>query len=264
MTPFRVLIVDDEPPARRRLRALFAGVGDFELAGECEDGDQAVARLTSEAFDLVLLDVRIPGRDGLEVVRAVGPANLPPVVFVTAFDDHAVAAFELHALDYLLKPFERARFEAMLARARHEIVERRRAGLAERLERLLAEAARTRPSEPLVLRTGGRRLLVQPAEIEWIEAADNYLRVHLAGEVHLVRGTLGALAQRLARDGFLRVHRSLLVHPRVVRQLLPQRSGEVKLVLRDGTVLVAARSSRAALARCWPRAEDEEPGGPQA
>ena len=256
MKPFRVLIVDDEPPARRKLRDLFAGAPDFALAGECEDGDQAVARLASEDFDLVLLDVRMPGRSGLEVVRAVGPANLPPVVFVTAFDDHAVEAFELHALDYLLKPFDRARFQAMLARARAEIAERRRGGLAVRLERLLAESARLHPSEPLVLRAGGRKLLVDPSEIEWVAAADNYLRVHVAGAEHLVRGTLAALEKCLAPHGHLRVHRSLLVHPRAVRQLLPQRSGEVKLVLRDGTVLVAARTYRRALAERWPGAAD--------
>ena len=260
MNAFRVLIVDDEPPARRKLRALFAAHPDFAVAGECADGDEAVVRLAGERFDLVLLDVRMPGRDGLAVVRAVGPERLPPVVFVTAFDDHAVEAFELHALDYLLKPFDRARFEAMLARARHEIAERRRGDLAARLERLLADSARLEPPEPLALRAGGRTVLVAPLEIEWVAAADNYLRVHAAGQQHLARGTLGALAQRLAPHGFLRIHRSLLVNPRAVRQLVPQKSGEVKLVLRDGTVLVAARTYRRVLAQRWPR----EAGGPAA
>ena len=253
MSAFRVLIVDDEPPARARLRALLAGAADFAVAGECADGDEAVARLVGEDFDLVLLDVRMPGRDGLEVVRAVGPGNLPPVVFTTAFDDHAVAAFELAALDYLLKPFDRERFAAMLSRARKEILERRRGGLAARLERLLAETGRAPPPEPLVLRTGARTLVVDPREIEWVAAADNYLRVHVPGAEHLVRGTLTALERRLAPHGFLRVHRSLLVNPAAVRQLLPQRGGETQLVLRDGTVLVAARPYRRALARRWPR-----------
>ncbi len=262
MSAFRVLIVDDEPPARRKLRALFERASDFTVAGECADGDEAVQRLSSEDFDLVLLDVRMPGRSGLEVVRAVGSARLPPIVFVTAFDDHAVQAFELHALDYLLKPFGRERFEAMLARARLEIVERRRGDLAMRLERLLAETARAQPPEPLALRAGGRTLLVAPLEIEWISAADNYLRVHLEGAAHLVRGTLGALEKRLAPHGFLRIHRSLLVNPQVVRQLLPQRSGEVKLVLRDGTVLVSARAYRRALAQRWPRETGAEPKAP--
>ena len=253
MSAFRVLIVDDEPPARARLRDLLADAPDFAVAGECADGDEAVARLSCEAFDLVLLDVRMPGRDGLEVVRAVGPGNLPPVVFTTAFDDHAVQAFELAALDYLLKPFDRARFAAMLARARAEIAERRRGGLAARLERLLAETGRALPPEPLVLRSGARTVVVDPREIEWVGAADNYLRVHLGGTEHLVRGTLTALERTLAPHGFLRVHRSLLVNPVAVRQLLPQRGGETKLVLRDGTVLVAARAYRRLIVQRWPR-----------
>lgn len=257
MKPYRVLIADDEPPARRKLGALLAEAPDFELAGEAADGDQAVELLASQPFELLLLDVQMPGKDGLEVVRSVEPARLPAVVFVTAFDRHALRAFELAALDYLLKPFDRARFEAMLARARAEIGERRRGALAERLERLLAGLARARgESESLVLRNGRRTWIVSPAEIAWIEAADNYSRLHCAQEERLVRETLGALERRLAVHGFLRIHRSLLVNPRAVREVRPRRGGELELVLVDGTVLVSGRLFRKAVAERWPRATE--------
>lgn len=247
MKPHRVLIADDEPPARRKLRALLEPVPDFELARECADGPEAVACLREESFDLALLDVRMPGLDGLEVVREVGPERLPPVVFVTAHDDHAVRAFELHALDYLLKPYDAERFAAMLARARREIVERRRGDLARRLEGLLAERARVEEAEPLLLRCSGRTVVLDPLEIDWVEAADNYLRVYAAGAEHLARGTLLGLQQLLEPQGFLRIHRSLLVNSRRVRLIRPLRSGEVELVLREGAVLTSGRRYRRAI-----------------
>src|SRR6185503_5390989 len=141
MERFRVLIADDEPPALGKLRALFAREPDFAVACECTDGLEAERALAGERFDLALLDVQMPGRSGLDVVRAVGPARLPPVVFVTAFDEHAVRAFELHALDYLLKPYDRERFQLMLTRARREIG-RASSAHTSRLEALLAELDR--------------------------------------------------------------------------------------------------------------------------
>lgn len=253
MKPHRVLIADDEPPARRRLRASFAHASDFVVAGECADGPEAVARLLDEDFELVLLDVRMPGLDGFDVVRAVGLERLPPIVFVTAHDDHAVGAFELHALDYLLKPYDAERFAVMLARARQEIGERRRGGLIRRLERLLSEHARSGAPEPLVLKASGRTLVLHPFEIEWIEAADNYCRVHGGGVEHLVRATLLAMEERLGVHGFLRIHRSLLVNPGAVRQLRPRRGGEIELALRSGTVLTSGRGYRQAILARWPR-----------
>ncbi len=251
----RVLVVDDEPPARRRLRALLEASPDFGVAAEGVDGQEALELLAREPFDLVLLDVQMPAPDGLEVVRAHGPARLPPVVFVTAFDRHAVRAFELCALDYLLKPFDRARFEAMLARARAAIAERRAArqgALAARLERLLAARAPL-AEPPIVLQAGRRTVCLAPSEIGWVEAADNYCRVRGARGEHLVRATLAALERRLAAHGFLRIHRSTLVNARLVREVRPGRAGESELVLADGTVLVSARRYRAALAARWPR-----------
>lgn len=248
MERFRVLLADDEPHALGRLRELFARAPDFAVARECADGLAAERALADERFDLALLDVQMPGRSGLDVVRAVGPARLPPVVFVTAFDEHALRAFELHALDYLLKPFDRKRFELMLARARREIG-RASSQHARRLEALLAELDRR--SAPLVLRSGGRTLLLDPGEVEWIEAADNYLRLHGPGTERLVRGTLGAMEQLLLPHGFLRVHRSVLVNERALRELLPRRSGALTLVLASGAQLVCGRRHRHALEERW-------------
>ncbi|HEX6883551.1 MAG TPA: LytTR family DNA-binding domain-containing protein [Planctomycetota bacterium] len=248
MSRLRVLLVDDEPLARRRLRALCAGVDGVEVAGECADGPAAIERLRAGGIDLVLLDIGLPGCGGLEVVRAVGPERMPLVVFVTAHGDHALEAFELCALDYLLKPFDRVRFEGMLARVRARLQDGERVA---RLERLLAETQA--PPEPLVLRAGGRTVLADPREIEWVEAADNYLRIHLRGREALVRATLREYEARLAPHGFLRIHRSLLVHPRVVRELSRRPGGEVEVRLEDGTVLVAARAYRRLLAERWRR-----------
>ena len=248
MEPFRVLLADDEPPARKKLRELFAREPDFVVALECADGDDTARALTDGRFDLVLLDVQMPGKSGLEVVRAVGAARLPPVVFVTAFDEHPLEAFELHALDYLHKPFDRERFQAMLARARREIG-RASSAHVERLEALLAQLERK--GAPIVLRTGARRLVLDPREIGWIEGADNYLRLHGGGKERLVRGTLSEMEMLLAPHGFLRVHRSLLVNEHVVRELLPKKSGELTLVLIDGTRLVASRSHRQSIEERW-------------
>jgi two-component system LytT family response regulator len=251
VTALRVLVVDDEPPARRRLRALCAAAHEVELVGECADGPSAIARLRAGGIDLVLLDVSLPGQDGLGVVRSVGPEHMPEVVFVTARGDHAVAAFELEALDYLLKPFDRARFEAMLARVRARIEERRQVQEVGCLARQLETSGPPLAREPIALRCGARTLLADPLEIAWAEAADNYVRVHVGGRETLVRTTLREFAARLAPHGFLRIHRSLLVNPRVVRELCPRPGGEVELHLEDGTQLVSARGYRQAIAARW-------------
>jgi two-component system, LytTR family, response regulator len=252
MKPYRVLLADDEPPARRRLRSLLASEPEFRVAAECADGEEACARLASEEFELALLDLRMPGRGGLEVVRAVGAARMPAVVFVTAHDDQAVAAFELHALDYLLKPVEPACFRATLARVRSALEARATGEHVRRLEELLAEGARLPLPEPLVLRGRRRTLVLAAGEIEWVEAADNYLRLHLLQGEHLVRGTLAALERRLAAHGFLRIHRSRLVNPAAVRELRERPDGTVELRLRDGTRLVSARACARALVARWP------------
>jgi len=235
-----VLIVDDEPLARRRLRELIGEAEGFEVADECEDGPSAVAAIDSGEFDLVLLDVQMPGMSGLEVVRTLGPERMPPVVFVTAYDEYAVEAFEVAALDYLLKPYDRARLLAALERARQS---GRTADAVGRLAALLERQAQE-PVERLVLRTGRRVLVVEPAEVDYVEAAGNYLRFHVNEDVHLVRGTLKAMEARLRPLGFLRVQRSLLVNAAAIREVRPNGDGEPRLLLRTGRELATGRAYR--------------------
>ena len=248
--PYRVLVVDDEPPARRRLRELLALEPDFALAAECADGLEAERALRRERYDLVLLDVQMPGRDGFDVVRAVGVQDMPAVVFVTAYDEFAVEAFELHALDYLLKPFDRERFRTTLERARLELRRRTAEGIESRLRGLLRDAAQAGAHpEHVVARSGRRIVVVAPERIDWIRAAGNYLRVHSEGAEHLARGTMKAMQARLAAHGFVRIHRSVLVNAARIRELHPTDGGEFRVHLQDGTVLTSGRQYRDAILR---------------
>jgi two-component system LytT family response regulator len=241
MSDLRVLIVDDEPPARRRLRALLEADPEVTVVGECGDGPAAVAALRRDACDLVFLDVQMPGLDGLEVVRAVGPERMPAVVFVTAHACHAVPAFDAAAVDYLLKPFDRERFAQALERAKEAV----------RGRRLLAApppAPAQRPAGRLLLRGQGRLYFLAADEIDWVEAAGNYLRLHAGGKTHLLRATLGGLAARLDPTRFVRIHRSALVNLDRVEELQPLFHGDYAVLLRDGTRLTLSRAYRAGLA----------------
>ena len=241
MTPHRVLVSDDEPAARQRLRELVNEAPDFECLRECADGPATVAALREESFDLVLLDVQMPGMDGFEVVRTIGPEHMPALVFVTAHDRFALDAFEVEAIDYLLKPFDPARFHAMLARVRRSL--ERAEPTVSKLEALLAHR-RAELSGQLVLRTGKRILVLAPDEVEWIEAAGNYLRFHVGDDVHLVRTTLASMEERLAAT-FVRIHRSLLVRGGAIRELRPTGEGEYVLLLASGRTLATGRKYRA-------------------
>jgi two-component system LytT family response regulator len=237
--PIRALLVDDEALARRRLRSLLGGEPDIEIVGECGDGGSAVEEIEALAPDLVFLDVQMPEADGFDVLDAVG-ALMPVVVFVTAFDGYALRAFEVHALDYLLKPFSRDRFQTALARAREEIRRRREDGRHGRdelaaLVRELREAGR-RPQR-LVVRDGGRVSFLRVEEIDWVESAGNYLRIHVGAEAHLVRGTIKGCAERLDPESFLRISRSTVVNLDRVRAVHPWTRGELIVVMRDGTQL---------------------------
>lgn len=238
--PIRTLLVDDEALARRRLRTLLRGDPGIEIVGECGDGGSAVKEIEALAPDLVFLDVQMPEADGFDVLDAVGARAMPVVVFVTAYDGYALRAFEVHALDYLLKPFSRDRFEAALARAREEIRRRRGDGPQDRDElaallRELREAGR-RPRR-LVVRDGGRVSFISVEEIDWVESAGNYLRIHVGPDAHLIRGTIKGCAERLDSESFLRISRSTIVNLDRVRAVHPWTRGELIVVMRDGTQL---------------------------
>ena len=244
-TPIRTLIVDDEPLCRERLRTLLEGDADVAVVGECGDGAEAVAALREGGCDLVFLDVQMPILDGLEVVEAVGPGRMPTVVFVTAYDRYALRAFEVQALDYLLKPFDRERFDKALARAKAHVRRDRSAEASRQLLDLLKEARPgPRHLERLVIKSGGRIFFLKAEEIDWIEAAGNYLRLHAAGETHLLRETMNALEERLDPARFLRIHRSTMVNIERVKEIQPLFHGDYVVLLRDGTELTLSRTYR--------------------
>lgn len=261
----RVLIVDDEPLARRRLRLLLERTPDVTIVGECAEGNEAVSAILSSAIDVVFLDVQMPDLDGFGVVEAVGPDAMPCVVFVTAFDRYALDAFEVCAIDYLLKPFEDSRFQQALERARervhHRAVDDVNAQLYALMQRhgRLASAPNAARAEPLVAdRKYDRRLAVQvgrhvrlvtAAEIDWIGAEGSYVRLHAGKASHLMRGSMRELEERLDPDLFVRVHRSTIVNVDRIHELHPMFHGEQAIILIDGTRLKLSRTYRDHLER---------------
>jgi len=240
--PLRVLVVDDEPLARRGIHARLGRMADVEIVGECASGREAVDAIRGLSPDLVFLDVQMPGLDGFGVVEAVGAERMPVVVFVTAYDQHALRAFEARALDYLLKPIDDERFEQAVARARARVAERRESAVGRRLA--AAPAAPAAPLERILVRSGGRVLLVAADEVDWIEAAGDYLRLHVGPARHLLRETMGALEARLDPRRFVRIHRSTIVNVSRIRELQPYFNREYVVLLRDGTRLKLSRGYR--------------------
>ena len=241
----RALIVDDEPLSRRRIRDLLADEADFELVGECGDGAEAVAALREKPCDLVFLDVEMPGLDGLEVARRLESGNGPAIIFVTAHDCYALPAFEVHAVDYLLKPFDRKRFRKALAWARAAIGREQGEAPAELPPATLAELRGERkPLERVTIKAAGRIYFVKTEEIDWIEAAGNYLRLHVGAGTHSLRETMNNLEARLDPDRFWRIHRSTIVNVDRVRELQPLFHGDYIVVLHDGTELTLSRTYR--------------------
>jgi two-component system LytT family response regulator len=239
------LIVDDEPLARRRLRDLLEPEADFELAGEAGDGRQAVAALRSLRPDLVFLDVQMPLLDGFGVVEEVGADAPPALIFVTAYDRFALRAFEVHALDYLLKPFDRDRFHKALERARAQLRREEPADLPRRLLALLNDVRPgASPPERLVIKAEGRVSFVRVDELDWVEAAGNYVRLHASKNTFLLRETMSHLEVRLDPRRFVRIHRSIIVNVERIREIQPAFHGDSVVILRDGTELTLSRSYR--------------------
>jgi len=241
MTPLRVIIVDDEPLARRRLEALLKDEAEIEIAAECEDGASAVAAVKRLSPDVMFLDVQMPGLDGFDVIEALGPARCPAVVFVTAYDEYALKAFDVHAIDYLLKPFDRKRLRQALSRARALALNDREVG--RRLIAVIADLRAGRPPERIAVKSRGRVYFVRADEIGWIEASGHYLTLHVGRDQHLIRGTIKEIESRLDRDRFVRVHRSTIVNVDHIKELLPSFHGEYVIVLRDGTRVSSSRGN---------------------
>lgn len=242
----RALIVDDEPLARERIRTLLRKEPDVEVAGECGDGARAVEAIAKLRPHLVFLDVQMPEAGGFDVVEAVGAERMPAVIFVTAYDKYALRAFDVHVLDYLLKPFDRARFREALGRARAQIHREQGSELNRQLLALLKEVLpERRKRERLVVRDGGRIVFLRTDEIDWIEAAGNYLQLHAGRHTHMMRETMAGIEAQLDAGRFVRVHRSTIVNLDRVRELQPGPHGDSTLLLRDGTRLTLSRTHRA-------------------
>jgi len=247
----RAVIVDDEPAARRGVRLLLERDGAVEVAGEASTGIEALEVIRRERPDLVFLDVQMPGADGFAVIRGLDPATAPAVIFVTAYDEHALRAFEVSAVDYLLKPYEDARFYAALRRAREEIRRRQADSVNARLSQLLDYLQRTEKAAPpkadesgaerILVKSSGEILFLKPDEIDWIEAEGDYVKFHVAGRSHLMRETMVRLEARLDPKRFVRIHRSTIVNLDRLRKLSPSFLGEYAVILHDGTKLKLSR-----------------------
>jgi two-component system, LytTR family, response regulator len=247
MEKIRTLIVDDEPLAREGVRLHLEEHPDFEVVGECGSGEEAVTRIEAETPDLVFLDVQMPGLDGFGVLESIGSNGdrMPAVVFVTAYDQFALRAFEAHALDYLLKPFEAERFGKALERVRSQLRSRTDTPVDERLRSLLASlGAKESYLERMVARTGGKILILRVDDVDWVEAAANYVRVHIGPKQFLVRETMTNLETRLDPERFLRIHRSIIVRKDRIKELEPLFQGDYSVVLHDGTRLTSSRGYR--------------------
>ena len=234
MAGIRALIVDDEALARERVRTLLASVPGVIVVAECSGGREAVEQILAERPDLVFLDVQMPDLDGFDVLEAVASEWLPQVIFVTAYDEYAIKAFDVHAIDYLLKPIEPERFRKALARV---------------TKRDLLAMLDERPIDRLVIRTRSKVSFLKPSEIDWIEADGKHAVLHAGRETHVVRHTLTRLEQRLAPHGFVRVHRSAIVNVDRIKELEPWFHGEYVVILKDGTKLTSSAAHSQALHR---------------
>ncbi len=239
---WRAVVADDEPPARHVVTSLLASDADFTIVAEAGDGASVVDVCESITVDLLFLDVQMPGLDGFGVVSALGPNRLPEIVFVTAFDQHALRAFEAQALDYLLKPFSDERFAQVLAHVKRRLAVRDAGELGARLD-ALTTAHDARPRQ-LVLRDGGRTIIIPWDDIDWIEAEDYCVRFHTARDRPLVRGSLQQMLTRLDATEFVRVHRSAIVNVSRVREVRPLPSGDHELLLSTGARLRMSRTFR--------------------
>lgn len=222
---------------------------EIEIVEECSDGQHAVEAIKRSKPALVFLDVQMPRMDGFAVLQAIAGGWMPVVIFVTAYDSYAVRAFEVHALDYLLKSFDRERFQAAVRRAKDQIRQSREGVLSERLTGLLEDLkAREKRMTRLIVRSAGRVSFVRVEEIDWLEAADNYVRIHVSRESHLIRDTLQSLEARLDPSKFLRIHRSTVVNFDRIKEMQPLFHGDYLVRLRDGTELTLTRNYKEKLA----------------
>jgi two-component system LytT family response regulator len=247
--PVSAIVVDDEPLGRERVSMFVSARHDIRLLAECADGHTAIHTIRALKPDIVFLDVQMPGMDGLEVVRMIGPDHMPATIFITAYDEHAIEAFEVHALDYLLKPFRPDRFKEAVDRVIDIVRKGKKSSRA--LGRLL-EDGREGLIDRILVKSSRRAYFVRVSQIEWIEAAGNYLKLHIGDRVHLIRQTMSRLERQLDPKEFVRIHRSAIVNLNAVRELQRADGGEYEVVLERGERLRLSRGYRDELKRFDP------------
>ena len=241
----RALIVDDEPLGRTVIREMLRRDPDFAVVGECANGHEAIAAISNERPDLVFLDVQMPEVDGFAVLAGLDAERLPMIIFVTAYDQYAVAAFEVHAVDYLLKPFDRERFGKALQRAKIQLQRESANDVSQRILALLEEQrAKTKCLERLVIKHNGRVFFLKTEEIDWISAEGNYVNLHVKKDSYLLRETISSLEAQLDPQKFARIHRSQIVNIDRIRELRHWSHGEYQVILHDGVELMLSRSYR--------------------
>jgi two-component system LytT family response regulator len=252
-TAIRAMIVDDEPLARASIRLLLEPDAEVEVVAEAGSGPEAVELITRHAPDLLFLDIQMPGMNGFDVLERIDTARIPAIVFVTAFDQYALKAFEVHALDYLLKPFDDARFEKALRQAKAQIEQREINKLSQKLFALLedregrqpeAKAERSKYLTRLMIKSASRIFFLKVDEIDWIGAEDYYVKLHVGRKSHLLRETMNELETKLDPEKFLRIHRSSIVNLDRVKELHAHFNGDYMVILLDGTELKLSRSRR--------------------
>lgn len=244
-TAMKILIVDDEPLARERVRRHLRDEPGVEIVGEAGNGREAVAAITEKKPDLVFLDVQMPEMNGFDVLKALSDHKIPAIVFTTAYDKYAIQAFEFHALDYLLKPFTRERFKRAVRHAREQLENTRHTeSVDERLMSLLENLKAKKYLERIVVKSSGRVFFIKTDEIDWIEAAGNYLKLHVGRDAHLIRETMQSIEAKLDPEKFFRIHRSTLVQIDRIKELHPLFGGDYAVILRSGTELTLSRNYR--------------------
>lgn len=246
----RAVIADDEPLARTKLRLLLDSEAQIKVVAECHNGAQTLAAIRSCRPDLLLLDIQMPDLDGFQVLSEISPKEMPVVIFTSAYDQYAIRAFEAHALDYLLKPFDQSRLHQAIERARLEMRKSRDREMTRRILDLLSQVKSEKQAIPefdarLVIKTKGRIVFLNVDEIDWVEAAANYVRLNAGKESYLFRETISGTSERLNPNQFIRIHRSMIVNVRKIKELIPVNSGEYVVVLKSGKELSCSRGYRA-------------------
>jgi two-component system LytT family response regulator len=251
----RVVIADDERLARQKLRTLLESEHNVAVVAECQDGRQTLSAVSCFHPDLLLLDIQMPDLDGFQVLSEIPPQEMPVLIFTSAYDQYAIRAFEAHALDYLLKPFDQERLHQAMERARAELLKSENREITHKLMQLLSHIkSETSPAPAdspgrLVIKAKGRVIFLDLDEIDWVEAAANYVRLNVGKESYLLRETISRTSERLNPDHFIRIHRSTIVNARKIKELIPVNSGEYVVVLKNGKELSCSRGYRALLQR---------------